>query len=306
MTIETITATPQGIQGIAAVRAMLAGQPDDSDTDLPTRRARLAAFAAAAPKPVGVDIAELRIAGVRVLRIDPPQARGQALFLHGGAYVLGSADTHLRLAAHYALASGARVWAVDYRLAPEHPYPAALFDALAVWRGVAATEPTAIIGDSAGGGLALALAVHIRDRKLGAPAALGLVSPWADLTLSSDAVITRSDVEIMLSKRGLALDAERYRGDIEVTDPRISPLYADMTQLPPTFIQVGTDEILFDDSAQLAERIEAAGGHVHLQIWEGMAHAWPAFSDTVPEAAASIAAMGTFCRHRLTQDYKPT
>jgi epsilon-lactone hydrolase len=305
MTIETIKASPQGIQGIAAVRAMLAGQPDDADTDLVTRRARLAAFAAAAPKPVGVDIAQLHIAGVRVLRIDPPEPRGQALFLHGGAYVLGSADTHLRLAAHYALASGARVWAVDYRLAPEHPYPAALFDALAVWRGVATTEPTAIIGDSAGGGLALALAVQIRDRKLGAPAALGLISPWADLTLSSDAVTARSDAEIMLSKRGLALDAERYRGDIEVTDPRISPLYADMAQLPPTFIQVGSDEILFDDSAQLAERIEAAGGRVHLQIWEGMAHAWPAFSDAVPEAAASINALGAFCRDRLTQDAKP-
>jgi epsilon-lactone hydrolase len=304
MTIETIKASPQGIQGIAAVRAMLAGQPDDADTDLATRRARLVALSAATPKPVGVDIAELRINGVRVLRIDPPQARGQALYLHGGAYVLGSADTHLRLAAHYALASGARVWSVDYRLAPEHPYPAALDDALAVWPGAREAEPTAVIGDSAGGGLALALAQQIRDHGLGAPAALALVSPWADLTLSNNAITAKAAVEIMLSRRGLALDADRYSGAIDVADPRISPLYADMAHLPPTFIQVGTDEMLFDDSMLLAARIEAAGGSVHLQIWEGMAHAWPAFGDAVPEAAASIAALGTFCRDRLTEDDK--
>lgn len=304
MSSETILPSPEGLKGIAGFRAMLAGQPDDADTDLEIRRARLAAFAAAAPRPVGVGITDMRVDTVRLLRIDPPDHQGQALYLHGGAYVLGSADTHLRLAANYALASGARVWAVDYRLAPEHPYPAALDDALAVWHAVREAGPTAIIGDSAGGGLALALAVEIRDRALGAPAALALVSPWADLTLSSKAVTVNADLEIMLSKRGLALDANRYRGAIDAGSPKISPLYADMAQLPPTFIQVGTDEILFDDSALLAGRIAAAGGNVHLQIWEGMAHAWPAFGENVPEAAASITALGKYCREQLLKGHR--
>ncbi len=299
MTTKTIAASVEGLRGIATLRAMLAGQPDDADTDLATRRARILAFAAAAPKPAGVTIAELRMNGVRTLRIDPPAWQGQAVYLHGGAYVLGSADTHLRLAANYALASGARVWSVDYRLAPEHPYPAALDDAAAVWRGVQDGTPTAIIGDSAGGGLALALALHIRDLKLVWPVALALVSPWADLTLTNESMATKAEVEIMLSKRGLALDADRYRGSIDAADPQVSPLRASMKGLPPTFIQVGTEEILFEDSKLIAERIETVGGCVHLQIWQGMAHAWPAFGDAIPEAAASIAALGAFCRERL-------
>ncbi len=301
MATETIAASDQGLRGIATFRAMLAGQPDDADTDLATRRARIIAFAAAAPKPAGVEITELRMNGVRTLRIDPPAWQGQAVYLHGGAYVLGSADTHLRLAAHYALASGARVWSVDYRLAPEHPYPAALDDAVAVWSAVQDGSPAVIIGDSAGGGLALALAIHIRDQKLVLPAGLALVSPWADLTMTNPSVTARADSEIMLSKAGLALDADRYRGPINAADPRISPLRASMKGMPPTFIQVGTEEILFDDSRLLAERIEAMGGSVHLQIWQAMAHAWPAFGDAVPEAAASIAALGAFCRERLAK-----
>jgi epsilon-lactone hydrolase len=161
-------------------------------------------------------------------------------------------------------------------------------------------SPAAIIGDSAGGGLALALALRIREQKLSAPAALALVSPWADLTLSNESYSTKATAEIMLSKRGLALDADRYRGDIDAADPRISPAHANMKDLPPTFIQVGSDEILFHDSILLAQQIEAAGGSVHLQIWVGMAHAWPAFGDAVPEAAASIAALGAFCREQLS------
>lgn len=296
MPVEIISASPEGLKGIATFRAMLAGQPDDADTNLETRRARLAAFAAAAPRPKGVEITEHKINGVRALCIDPPQHEGQAIYLHGGAFVLGSADTHLRLAASYALASGARVWSVDYRLAPEHPYPAALDDSVSVWCGLQNTTQTAVIGDSAGGGLALALAIRIRDESLHRPAALILVSPWADLTLTNETIATKAEAEIMLSKRGLTKDADRYRGDIDASDARISPLRSDMTGLPPTFIQVGTEEILLDDSKILAARMKADGVSVHLQIWEGMAHAWPAFGDAVPEAAASISAVGAFCR----------
>ena len=299
MTTETIPASPEGLKGIATFRAMLAGQPDDADTDLPTRRARLTAFAAAAPKPTGVKVIDMRVGNVRTLRIDPPSWTGQAVFLHGGAYVLGSADTHLRLAANYALASSARVWSVDYRLAPENPYPAAINDAVAVARGIDTNIPTAIIGDSAGGGLALALALRLRDEGLPSPVALALVSPWADLTLTNGSFEDKAAEEIMLSKRGLALDADRYRGKIDAVDPRISPSRSSMRGLPPTLVQVGSAEILLDDSRLIAESIEAAGGNVHLQIWQDMTHAWPAYGEVVPEAAASVRALGAFCRKRL-------
>ena len=299
MTTETIPASPEGLKGVATFRAMLHGQPDDADTDLATRRARLAAFAAAAPKPTGVTITDMRVGDVRTLRIDPPSWTGQAVFLHGGAYVLGSADTHLRLAANYALASGARIWSVDYRLAPEHPYPGAIDDAVMVALGIDTTIPTAIIGDSAGGGLALALALRLRDEELSSPVALALVSPWADLTLTNKSIEDKAAEEIMLSKRGLTLDADRYGGDIDAVDPRISPLRASMHGLPATFVQVGSAEILLDDSRLIAENIEAASGNVHLQIWQGMTHAWPAYGEVVPEAAASVRALGAFCRKWL-------
>ncbi|NJS13456.1 MAG: alpha/beta hydrolase [Sphingopyxis sp.] len=157
-----------------------------------------------------------------------------------------------------------------------------------------------MIGDSAGGGLALALAQRIRDNGLVRPAALSLVSPWADLTLSNASITAWAATEMMLSQRGLALDADRYRGAAPADDPRVSPLLGPMQDLPPTFIQVGSEEMLFDDARLTAERVAAAGGDVHLQIWDGMAHAWPAFGAAVPEAAASIAALGCFCRRWLS------
>lgn len=299
MTPEIIMPSAQGLAGVAAIRAMLAANPDDADTDLATRRARLAAFAAAAPPPPEPIVAA-RLGGVRVLRIAARGARGRIVYLHGGAYVLGSADTHARLAAAYARASGAEAIAVDYRLAPEHPWPAAVDDAVAVWRALPDDGvPTALIGDSAGGGLVLALALRLRGAGLRAPVALATTSPWVDLTLTAASLTARASVEVMLSRRGLALDADRYRGTVPATDPRVSPLFADLAGLPPAFIQVGTEEVLYDDGVSLATRLDAAGVPVQLQVWQGMAHAWAAFGDAVPEAAASVAQLGDFLRARL-------
>ena len=299
MTPEIIEASQQGLAGVAAIRAMLAVNPDDADSDLATRRARLAAFASAAPAPPEA-IVEDRIAGVRVLRIAAPGARGRIVYLHGGAYVLGSADTHARLAAACARASDAEAIAVDYRLAPEHPYPAAVDDAWAVWRALSAEDvPTALVGDSAGGGLVLALAVRLRDAGARMPLALAVTSPWVDLTLTAASLTERDAAEVMLSRRGLALDADRYRADMPADDPLVSPMLADLAGLPPVFIQVGTEEILYDDGATLATLLEAAGVPVRLQVWQGMAHAWAAFGEAVPEAAASVAQFGDFVRARL-------
>jgi acetyl esterase/lipase len=256
-------------------------------------------MAAAAPPPSDVTVTDTVINAIRVLQIDPPSWSGQAVYLHGGAYVIGSADTHLRMAAKYALASGARVWSIDYRLAPEHPYPAAVDDATNVWKGVSENMPTAIIGDSAGGGLALALARRVLSQGLSRPAAIALVSPWADLTLTNNSINTMATAEIMLSKRGLALDAERYCGGVPTCDPNVSPALADLHDMPPLLVQVGSDEILYDDAQMIVNRMEAAGRDVRLQIWQGMTHAWPAYGDLVPEAAASVKEVGLFCRKWL-------
>lgn len=300
MTTETVSATSEGLRGVAHFRALLATNGDDADTDLQIRRARLIAMAATGTPPTNVTVTDTVINAIRVLQIDPPSWSGQAVYLHGGAYVLGSADTHLRLAAKYAVASGARVWSIDYRLAPEHPYPAAIDDALNVWKSLTGNLPAVIIGDSAGGGLALALARRVLDEGLLRPAAIALVSPWADLTLTSKSIDTMATVEIMLSKRGLLLDAQRYRGAVPACDPNVSPALADMCEMPPVLVQVGSDEILLDDAHLVADRLEAAGGNVRLQIWQGMTHAWPAYGEAVPEAAASIKDVGIFCRKWLS------
>ena len=298
MTPKIIPASAAGLAGIATVRAMLAANPDDADVSVADRRARLAAFAAAAPPPPE-PVHEDRCGGVRVLRVAPASARGRIVYLHGGAYVLGSADTHLRLAAAYARASEAEVVAVDYRLAPEHPWPAALDDAVAVWRALADDTPTALLGESAGGGLALAVAIALRDDGAATPCALAVTSPWVDLTLTAASIDARADVELMLSRRGLALDADRYRGAIFADDPRVSPLFADLAGLPPTLIQVGSAEILYDDAVALVKRLTAADVPVCLQQWQGMGHAWAAFGEAVPEAAASVADVGRVLRAAL-------
>jgi epsilon-lactone hydrolase len=299
MTIRTIPSSPAGRAGIAAIRAMLATR-DDAATPLVERRAGLEAFAAQAPMPSGVTATEEVLGGRPALRIAPLEPRGRALFLHGGAYVLGSARSHAGLAARYALASGATFYVLDYRLAPEHPYPAALDDALAAYEELAGgKEPLALVGDSAGGGLSLALAVALRDRQAPAPVAVAITSPWCDLTLSGESMTARAGEEIMLSRAGLAQDADRYRGDRAAADPAVSPLFAELAGLPPSLIQVGTHEVLLDDARRLHDRLEQAGVAVTLELWDDMGHAWAASGTAGPNAAQSIRDLGAFLRRVL-------
>lgn len=299
MTIRTVPSSAAGRAGIAAIRAMLASR-DDAATSLQDRRAGLEAFAAQAPMVSGVTVTEQVLGGRPGLRIAPPEPRGHVLFLHGGAYVLGSARSHAGLAARYALASGASFHVLDYRLAPEHPYPAALEDALAAWDELSGVgERLGLAGDSAGGGLSLALAVALRDLGARVPAAVAITSPWCDLTLAGESMTTRAGEEIMLSRAGLAQDADRYRGARDAGDPAVSPLFADLAGLPPFFIQVGTHEVLLDDARRLHDRLEQAAVQVTLEVWDDMGHAWAAFGAAVPEAEASIRSFGAFLREML-------
>lgn len=251
--------------------------------------------------PKGVVARSGRIAGIRGEWFKPRRVRssGAILYLHGGAYKLGSIRSHRALAARLAEASGLRTLAIDYLLAPEHPYPQALKDAMLAYLAMCEAKlgPIAVAGDSAGGGLAFALALTLHERGAMPPVALVAMSPWTDLTLTSQTHKLNANVDpFFRGKRFLAKAAEDYRGTYSATEPLISPLYGDLSHLPPTLIHVGEREVLLDDSRLFAAAAERQGASVKLQVWPDMWHGWQLFHDRIPEADASIEDMGAFLR----------
>jgi acetyl esterase/lipase len=222
------------------------------------------------------------------------------LYLHGGGFILGSARTNLATALRIGPAAGAGVLSVDYRLAPEHPYPAALDDALAAYRWLLGNgydgDDIAVYGDSAGGGLALSLVLAARAAKLPLPAAVAVLSPMVDLTLAGDTRITLAGSDPVVTDGG-----ERHRlypGSHDPRDPLISPVFADFAGFPPLLIQVGTREMLLSDAARLARRARADGVAVTLDVWDGMWHGWQEHA-TAPEAVQACAEIATFLRTHL-------
>ncbi len=225
------------------------------------------------------------------------------LYLHGGGYALGSPASHRALVGRLSRAGQARALSLDYRLAPEHPHPAALEDALAAYRWLlhqpVAPERIVIGGDSAGGGLALATLVALRDRGDPLPAGAVCLSPWTDLAMTGDSIRGKAGEDPMLQPD----DAERYvnyyTAGADPTHPLISPLYADLAGLPPLLIQVGTAEILLDDSARLAGRAREAGVTVSYEPWERMIHVWQFFAPLLEEGRQAIERIGGFIRERV-------
>jgi acetyl esterase/lipase len=228
---------------------------------------------------------------------------GVLLFLHGGGYNSGSCKTHRALAAHLARAAHTRVLLIDYRLAPEHPCPAAIEDAAHAYRWLLQQNTTpqqiAIGGDSAGGGLALATLLALRDSGVRAPAAAILLSPWLDLALCGESMQTRAQLDPLTSYNDLREAAMLYLGDLAPDDPRASPLYASLHRLPALLIHVGDHEVLRSDATRLAEKAAAAGVPVQLETWDDMWHVWHAWADELPEARAAIAQIGAFIRQHL-------
>ena len=225
---------------------------------------------------------------------DAPRA---ILYLHGGGYTLGSPNTHKSLSTHLAVAARCKVLVPDYRLAPEHPYPAALEDAVSAYRALLERFPAgqlAIGGDSAGGGLALCTALALRKAGLPPPAALLLISPWTDMTLSGETVNTLDSVDPMLGRVWLSRAAEAYRGGLAPSDPQLSPLFANLAGLPPILIQVGEDEILLDDSRRLAERAKAARVDVALEVEAGYWHDFQVHAGVLDASDAAIARIAGF------------
>jgi len=252
--------------------------------------------------PRGVTVEPITLAGRPAEKLTPKDRAGTQViyYLHGGAYLGGSPRTHRGMLAHIAKAAAATVIAIDYRLAPEHPYPAALDDAVAGWQALLAQglRPADLVigGDSAGGNLALVTAIALRDRGLPQASGLVLLSPWTDLSSSGSSMGTRAERDRLLTVRGIDRAARQFAGGLPLTDPRLSPLFAKLDGLPKTLIQVGDDEVLLDDSLRLAEAASKAGVDVTLEHRLGLWHVWQVMAGWMPEADQSIAAIGAFVR----------
>lgn len=254
------------------------------------------------PRPRGLRNVETFLNGVLARRLIPEGAPvGKAvLYLHGGGYVLGSPATHFGMAGRLALASGCEVFVIDYRLAPEHPAPAALEDALSAWSALCRTHAAvALAGDSAGGGLSLALAVAARDAGLPPPKALALISPWVDLSLSGDSMQPGAVDDPLLSRAWLTWAAAQYAGSCALDDPRLSPLFASLAGLPPTLIHTGSDEVLLSDTHRLAAALGKSGVPVDVSIYEGLWHDFQLQGGVMPEADESLHSLGRFLRDAM-------
>jgi monoterpene epsilon-lactone hydrolase len=226
------------------------------------------------------------------------------LYLHGGGYGIGSIASHRHLVAHLAQASAARGFSIDYRLAPEHKFPAAVDDAVTAARWLlrqgVKSKHLVFAGDSAGGGLAIATCLALRDAGDPLPAALVCMSPLTDLAKEGDSMRTKIDLDPMVNPESSEAYALRYVGEHgDRKAPLASPLYADLRGLPPMQILVGTWETLLDDSTRFADRARSAGVEVDLQVWDEMIHIWPYFADIIPEGKEAIQRMGDYIRGKM-------
>lgn len=287
------------MQPIDQIRAMLKGLIGSPDTPFMVRREATAAFADAFEIPPEIRIETGMLERVPVEWVTPDNAKpGRVVFhLHGGGYVLGNPAASRPLTTELARQSGARVVSVDYRLAPEHPFPAAVEDAVSAYRGLLATgqpaEDIAIGGESAGGGLAVATLLAARDEGLRQPAALFAISPWTDLRCL-ERMTVREPVDPMLTRRALGEMADAYLAGGSPATPLASPALADLAALPPMLIHVGSDEVLLDDARDLWRKAVACGVDAKIDEWDGMIHVWHMFHALLPEGRHAIARIAAF------------
>jgi monoterpene epsilon-lactone hydrolase len=252
--------------------------------------------------PSGTRLASGRVGGLPAVRVthqtaDPERA---ILFLHGGGYGIGSSISHRGIAGYLSRAARANVYLPDYRLAPEHPYPAALEDALAAYRALVdaghSPERTAIGGDSAGGGLTLATAVALRDAGGPSPAVLLLICPWLDLTLTGSSFTANVSREPILTPRASAADSAAYSGTRDPSTPGISPLFADLAGLPPIVLQGAGDDLIVSDADRLADRAGADGLSIEYRRYDGLWHDFQLYVGMLREAEAAVEEAGSALR----------
>ena len=270
-------------------------------------RAAMAAAFSAFPSAGEVKCEPVAAGGVKAEWITASNAAPDRVitYLHGGGYVMGSIDTHRELIARLAKAAQARCLALDYRLAPEHLFPAAADDAIAAYRWLLAQgiKPGQIVvaGDSAGGGLTVATLIAVRDLGVPAPAAGVCISPWVDLEAEGKSMTSRAAQDPLVSREMIQTIARMYVGEKgSLREPLAAPINASLNDLPPLFIQVGNAETLLDDSTRLADRAQESGGDVTLQIWDEMPHVWHLCAPILPEGQEAIDKIGEFVRQRTS------
>ena len=282
---------------IAGVRALLAARAPEPGAPAPTyeqRRATMDAFGEMGSLPGGCLHEPMLAGAVKCERVVPQGAKAgrTMLYLHGGAYTAGSPRSHRPLIARLASEARATAIAADYRLGPEHRFPCAVDDAVEVYRhllrnGVEA-DGLIVAGDSAGGGLSLALALALKERGIVQPAGYFVISPWADLTQSHDTYRSKADSDPMITKAGLDTNAQAYLGGLDVRDPLASPVFGDFEGVAPILIHVGSEEALLGDSLRMADVAGQARVDVRLEIWPEMIHVFHAFSGQLGAARRAI------------------
>ena len=272
----------------------------DEPIDIPRMREELETLAAALTSPSGVTVTPVTAGTVPSILVEPESGAGEKrlLYLHGGGYVIGSVQSHLDVVARLSCAAAARTLSVDYRLAPEHPFPAAVEDAVGAYRwwirNGADPQKTVIAGDSAGAGLAVALLVALRDGGDPLPAGAVCFSPWVDLEGLGESMVRNAATDPNINLEELLLVAGFYLAGGDPRAPLAAPLYADLRGLPPLLIQVSSAETLLDDSLRLARRARLAGVDVRLEVWDGMVHAWAVLAALLPEGRDAIERAAAF------------
>jgi epsilon-lactone hydrolase len=275
-----------------------------ADIDFDKARAALERQTAKAPLHEGTTASPVDAGGVPAEWVDPatPPTNGRAiLYLHGGGYVMGSIGSHRALASHLAAAADARVLLIDYRLAPEDPHPAAVDDAVAAWRwmvgpGGADRTRSVIAGDSAGGGLTAATTLALKQAGDPAPAGVVCLSPFVDMEATGESHTSKADADPVVGGEGLKAMATAYLGRADARDPLVSPIHGDWTGAPPMLIQVGTNEVLLDDSRTLTKVCREAGVQVTLEEWDGMVHVFQSFCGLIDDADRAVERIGAWVK----------
>lgn len=291
------------IRGIFRIRRFI--NPPAGSLDVQKQRLDTEALARAFKTRVDATFTPVDANGIPAEWVHPPQAPEDRamLYFHGGSYNCGSIASHRSLVTNIAHAARIRALIVDYRLAPEHPFPAAVADALTTYRWLLDNgfQPDRLIiaGDSCGGGLSLALLIRLQEEALPLPAAAVCLSPWTDLTCSGESWHTNARKDVMLDPYPLRDSARLYLGEVDPHTPLASPLYADLRGLPPLLIQAGSDELLLSDATSFAERAREAGVEVTLEIWQGMQHEWHFAADLLPEGRQAIQKIGEFVQKHI-------
>lgn len=295
---------PQDAAAVAMMRQ--AASPHKGEVRGPEARPMFDAMLAATSPAAGIGIEPATIGGIKGfwLRPDTAQPGARMLYLHGGGYMLGSAQAFTSFAGQIAKRIGADTFVPDYRLALEYPFPAAIDDVVATYRGLVAdgAERIVVAGDSAGGGLTLALLSILADEKKRGtlqPVAAAVMSPWTDLALTGASFETRAEADPIFTRATLQAFADAYLQGQAATDPRASPLYAQLHDLPPIRIDVGEDEVLLDDAVRYADRAREAGLDVTLSVWNGMPHVFQSSLGRFLAAEQSLNAIGQFLHQRL-------